>query len=143
MTNDLRVVLDTNVVVSAMLFRASVPGQVFVYLARRGGLLVSEAGMSELIDVILRPSFDRYLQEGDRVEFYSALEQRAQLIEVTHTVTACRDPKDDKFLELALSGQATHIITGDRDLLDLHPFRGIPILTPGDFLAAAGYGATS
>ena len=136
MTNNLRVVLDTNVVVSAMLFRASVPGQVFVYIARRGGLLVSEASISELIDVILRPGFDRYLQEEARLEFYSSLEQQAQLVEVTHSITACRDPKDDKFLELALSGHATHIVTGDRDLLDLHPFRGTPIVTPGSFLAA-------
>ena len=136
MRNDLRAVLDTNVVISAMLFRASTPGQVFVYLARRGGLLVSEAIKSELIDVILRPDFDRYLQEEQRVEFFSSLEQQAQLVEVTHSVTACRDPKDDKFLELALSGHATHIISGDRDLLDLHPFRGIPIRTPGAFLSA-------
>ena len=137
MTSDLRVVLDTNVVVSAMLFPASVPGQAFLYLARRGGLIISESSMSELIDVILRSDFDRYLGEEERVEFFSSLEQQAQLVEVTHSITACRDPKDDKFLELALSGRATHIITGDRDLLDLHPFRGIPILTPISFLAAA------
>ena len=136
MTNDLRAVLDTNVVVSAMLSRDSVPGRVFVYLARRGGLIISEGTKYELINVILRPDFDRYLQEEERVEFFVGLEQQAQLVEVTHSITACRDPKDDKFLELALSGRATHIITGDQDLLDLHPFRGIPILTPGAFLAA-------
>ena len=138
MTNDPRAVLDTNVVVSAMLSRASVPAQVFLYLARRRGLLISEASKSELVDVILRPDFDRYLQEDDRVEFLTSFEQQAQLIEVTHSITACRDPKDDKFLELALSGRATHIITGDQDLLDLHPFHGIPILTPTAFLAAPG-----
>ena len=50
----------------------------------------------------------------------------------------CRDPKDDKFLELALNGKATHIVSGDEDLLVLHPFRGIPILTPhhNSFLVA-------
>ena len=136
MTNDLRAVLDTNVVISAMLSRDSVPGRVFVYLARRGGLIISEGTKSELINVILRPDFDRYLQEEERVEFFVGLEQQAQLVEVTHSITACRDPSDDKFLELALSGHATHIITGDEDLLDLHPFHGIPILTPTDFLAA-------
>ena len=138
MTNDLRAVLDTNVVVSAMLSRDSVPGRVFVYLARRGGLIISEGTKSELINVILRPDFDRYLQEEERVEFFVSLEQQAQLVDVTHSITACRDPEDDKFLELALSGRATHIITGDQDLLDLHPFHGIPILTPGAFLADVG-----
>lgn len=49
-------------------------------------------------------------------------------------ITACRDPKDDKFLELAVSGRATHIISGDTDLLTLNPFRGIAILPPRAFL---------
>ncbi len=98
---------------------------------------MSESTMSELVDVILRSDFDRYLGEEERVEFFSSIEQQAQLVTVTHSITACRDPRDDKFLELALSGHATHIITGDRDLLDLHPFRGIPILTPVSFLDTA------
>ncbi|MDE2844360.1 MAG: putative toxin-antitoxin system toxin component, PIN family [Chloroflexota bacterium] len=45
----------------------------------------------------------------------------------------CRDPKDDKFLELAVSGQASHIVSGDQDMLELHPFRGIPVLSPRSF----------
>jgi predicted nucleic acid-binding protein len=49
-------------------------------------------------------------------------------------ITACRDPKDNKFLELAVSGQATHLISGDPDLLVLSPFRGIPIVTPQAFV---------
>ncbi len=60
----------------------------------------------------------------------------AHPVEVTQAITACRDPKDDKFLELAVSGRATHIVSGDQDLLALHPFAGIPIVTPGSFLAA-------
>ncbi|WP_459868116.1 putative toxin-antitoxin system toxin component, PIN family [Endothiovibrio diazotrophicus] len=50
-------------------------------------------------------------------------------------MTECRDPKDNKFLELAVAGGASALITGDQDLLALHPFRGIPILAPADFLA--------
>lgn len=49
-------------------------------------------------------------------------------------IKACRDPKDDKFLEAAVSGQATHLITGDADLLVLDPFQGIRILPPQEFL---------
>jgi predicted nucleic acid-binding protein len=57
------------------------------------------------------------------------------MVPVTATVVECRDPQDNKFLELAVSGLATHLITGDGDLLALHPFRGIAIVTPQGFLA--------
>jgi predicted nucleic acid-binding protein len=56
------------------------------------------------------------------------------LVDVTERVAACRDPKDDKFLELAVSGRASCIVSGDKDLLALHPFRGIAILNPAAFL---------
>jgi predicted nucleic acid-binding protein len=60
------------------------------------------------------------------------------LVTPTTDIQACRDPDDDRLLELAVDGRATHLVTGDADLLALHPFRGIPILTPADFLAAVG-----
>jgi predicted nucleic acid-binding protein len=50
-------------------------------------------------------------------------------------VQGCRDPRDDKFLEVAFNGRADVIISGDADLLDLNQFRGIPILSPRDFLS--------
>jgi predicted nucleic acid-binding protein len=62
------------------------------------------------------------------------LAQQAQQVSAVEVVRECRDPKDDKFLELALSAQASCLVTGDQDLLVLHPFRGIPILTPAAFL---------
>ena len=95
--------------------------------------------LSEINDVLQRPRFDRYLRRIQREEFLEVLEQMVEIVEITETIRACRDPRDDKFLELALSGRATHIITGDQDLLDLHPFRGIPILTPSAFLTAVGH----
>jgi putative PIN family toxin of toxin-antitoxin system len=64
----------------------------------------------------------------------SAFERRNQLIQITERVKICRDPTDDMFLDLAMSAQAAAIVSGDPDLLILHPFRGIPILTPTDFL---------
>ena len=130
----MRLVLDTNVVVSAMLLPNSHPGQALNYALLHRALLASEATLSELNAVLQRPRFDRYLLEDERMDFLRSIEQSADIIPVTHSVTACRDPKDDKFLELAISGNATHIITGDNDLLDLHPFRNIPILTPAVFL---------
>ena len=132
--SNLRVVPDTNMVVSAMLLPQSRPRQALEYVRRHGTVLASTDTLSELREVIRRPRFDRYLLEGQRREFMYDLEQDSELIPITHSVTACRDPKDDKFLELAISGNATHIITGDDDLLDLHPFRNIPILTPAVFL---------
>ena len=70
-----------------------------------------------------------------RMEFFAALVLTAENVEVNEAITVCRDPKDDKFLELAVSGQASHIISGDADLLVLHPFREVSILTPQAFLA--------
>jgi putative PIN family toxin of toxin-antitoxin system len=55
-------------------------------------------------------------------------------IEPIETISACRDSKDDKFLEVAINGSASCIVSGDEDLLLLNPFRGVPILTPRDFL---------
>lgn len=136
MRNSLRVVLDTNVLVSAALSSVSPPGRVLEYVVSNGVLIVSESTVSELRPVLLRPHFQRYLTFQETDEFLAAVLEDVEAVEVTHSITACRDPSDDKFLELALSGRATHIITGDHDLLDLHPFRGIPILTPGAFLAA-------
>jgi uncharacterized protein len=57
------------------------------------------------------------------------------IVEVTEVVTDCRDSKDNKFLELAVSGGAQSIISGDADLLVLDPFRGISIVTPQVFVS--------
>ena len=75
------------------------------------------------------------MHEDERLEFLATLVREAELVVVTDVVTDCRDPKDNKFLELALSGKATHIVSGDEDVLVLHPFRGVLILTPQAFLA--------
>lgn len=66
--------------------------------------------------------------------FSPALTREAQWVDVDVRITACRDPKDDKFLELAVSGHATHIVSGDSDLVALNPFQGIQILPPHSFL---------
>jgi len=133
--NEIRIVIDTGVAVSAVLLPRSVPRQAFDAAAARGRLLVSEATVAELDEVLRRPKFNRYLPEDKRLEFLAALVREAEPVAVTEEITACRDPKDDKFLELAVSGKASHIITGEGDLLALHPFRGVAIVTPQTFLA--------
>jgi putative PIN family toxin of toxin-antitoxin system len=75
-----------------------------------------------------------YVTSVEREEFLEALIERAILVEPIETVTVCRDPKDDKFLELALNGKASFIITGDEDLLELNPFNEVRILKPDEFL---------
>ena len=69
------------------------------------------------------------------MEFFAQLFLLSHEIEPAERVSACRDPDDDKFLEVAVNGNATHLVTGDADLLALHPFRGVAILTPADFVA--------
>ena len=95
---------------------------------------MSENTIAELDEVLRRPKFDKYLSESQRLEFLCALVREAEVVEVVDVVTGCRDPKDNKFLELALSGKGSHILTGDSDLLVLHPFRGIAIVDPRSFL---------
>jgi putative PIN family toxin of toxin-antitoxin system len=126
--------VDTGVAVSAVLLPRSVPRQAFDAAAARGRLLVSEATLAELDEVLRRPRFDQYVPEEKRLEFLAALVAEAERVEVTEVITACRDAKDNKFLELAVSGQASHILSGHGDLLALHPFRGIAVVTPQGFL---------
>jgi putative PIN family toxin of toxin-antitoxin system len=134
--NEPRTVIDTGVAVSAVLLPNSVPRQAFDAASARGKLLISEATVAELDEVLRRPKFNKYVPEEKRLEFLAALVQAAELVEVTEVITACRDVKDNKFLELAVSGKASHLISGDGDLLVLHPFRGIAILAPQAFLTS-------
>jgi len=130
----MRTVIDTGVIVSALLLPRGVPRQAYDAAAARGKLLVSEETVAELDEVLLRPKFDKYVSQESRLEFLAAMVQEAEKVMVRDTITACRDAKDNKFLELAVSGNAGQIITGDQDLLVLHPFRGIAIVTPQAFL---------
>jgi uncharacterized protein len=129
-----RAVFDTNVMVSAVLLPRSIPRRAFDRAQEQGKILTSVATIDELNAVLRRPHFDKYVREAQRLEFLALLIQEAELVEVTEVVTKCRDPKDNKFLELAVSGKATCLISGDKDLLVLHPFCEIPIIPPQTFL---------
>jgi putative PIN family toxin of toxin-antitoxin system len=129
-----RFVADTNVLVSRFVFQSSVPAQAVRNATTTGELLVSVETLEELESVLFRPKFDRYLTVSERLAFFDNLRLKSEFIESVAPVIACRDPKDDKFLALALTGHADFILTGDQDLLILHPFRGIDILTPRQYL---------
>lgn len=136
MTNNRRFVFDTNVLISAFLFSQSKPRQALDQATVIGVIVLSNSVLSELEEVLYRPKFDRYLTKERRQEFLESLTENAQFIDVTEQINECRDPKDNKYLELALSGQAKCIVTGDDDLLVLNPWRGIEILTVQEFLAS-------
>lgn len=127
-------VFDANVLISAVLFDGSKPQQAFNKAQDMGILLLSEMIISELETVLSRSKFDRYLSLNERQEFLKNLIDSSLLIQPKYKINECRDPKDNKYLELAFSGQAKCIVTGDDDLLILHPFRNIPIIKVQDFL---------
>ena len=131
----MRCVVDTNVVVSASVFTFSVPRQAVENVLRNSILLFSDFTMDELKNVLVRSKFDRYVSREERALFLAQLNARAEFVPTIRLVRECRDPKDDKFLELAVNGRADKIITGNLDLLALHPFRAIPIITPMEYLA--------
>jgi uncharacterized protein len=127
-----RIVADSNVLISGLLLPSSVPGQAVRKAVAKELLLVSEATMNELADVLARARFDRYISLEDRKQFLRLLGRLAEFVPIIYPVRECRDPKDDKFLELAINGRAELILTGDEDLLMMNPWRGVAILPPGD-----------
>ena len=99
-----------------------------------GKVVVSIDSFTELTEVLFRKKFDKYLTDERRLQLIQKLERDTVKIDISVSVDACRDPKDNKFLELALSANASCIISGDQDLLVLNPFDSIPIVSAADFL---------
>ena len=132
-----RVVADTNVLVSRLILPESVPAQVLRQVELNSLLLFSESTMYELADVLSRQKFDRYVSLDDRRKFIERLGKIAEFIPIVQLVRECSDPKDDKFLEVALNGSADMIITGDTDLLAMNLWRGVEILSPANCLKRA------
>ncbi len=137
MKTELRVVFDTNVLVSAILGPKSTPRRAFDLAIVKGTVLISQATLAELDEVLSRPKFIRYISTARRLEFLSAYICEASLIDISQSIDACRDQKDNMFLEVAVCGQATVIVTGDGDLLALNPFQGIHVLSPEQFIEGA------
>ncbi|MHA4738550.1 putative toxin-antitoxin system toxin component, PIN family [Dyadobacter sp. MSC1_007] len=130
-----RFIIDTNTLISAFLIGSSTTSRAFRLALEKGELVTTHAIKREIADVFMRRKFDRYIVMEDRIKILSYME--SQFVEWTgpiEKITLCRDAKDDKFLELAAACNASCIITGDKDLLDLHPFRKTLILNSADFL---------
>lgn len=129
-----RWVLDTHTLISRLLVPAGVAGRAVDQALAQGVLLVSEATLAELAEVLARPKFDRYLNQEERQQYFRLLCGVARTVNITQRSEACRDPRDNRFLDVALSGEADAIVTGDADLLVLHPHHGVAILSPAQFL---------
>lgn len=127
-------VVDTNVLISRLFAPGGSAARAVDHALARGVLLVSEATLDELACVLGRAKFDPYVSRSDRQKFTALLGGVARVVPITRGIKACRDPRDDKFLDVALAGDACAVITGDRDLLVLNPFHGIRILTSAEFL---------
>ena len=127
-------VLDTNTLISAFLFKHSATKLAFDKARQLGELSASSETYNELCNVLVRPKFDKYVAFETRLLIVNEIKEFLVFREIVEKVSACRDPKDNKFLELAIAAKATCIITGDIDLLVLNPFRNIPISNAVDFL---------
>lgn len=133
----MRAVVDTNIIVRALIMPHGTVGPVLLRL-RQGDytLLYAQSLLEELVDVLNRPRIRRKyrLTDNDIQSVLALILLRGEEVKPQQAVSVCRDPKDNKFLEVALTGQADVIISGDDDLLALHPFAGIPIVSPSTFL---------
>ena len=132
----MRLVLDTNVLISAALKDKSLPAIAVHLASQRGILLKSDETERQLFEVMSRPRLSPLIAPATH-EWLRSLLATAERIAISEKVVACRDATDDKFLELAVNGNADFIVSGDADLLVLNPFRGIPILPPALFVQAA------
>jgi len=129
----MRLVVDTNIIVSAALKESSWPGEIVRWLDSHGGLLKSTVTEAQVFEVLQRPYFAPRVSRSF-VENVRRIFLKAELVTITERIVACRDQTDDMFLELIINGRADVFVTGDLDLLVLNPFRGIPIITPRAFV---------
>lgn len=126
-------VIDTNILVSFALMPDGNLGKKLTALIDKKPYAFREATFVELTDVLMRPKFDRFTTAQARGGVLKIIASSAECFEPTETIADCRDPKDNMFLETAIAANATHIITGDDDLLVLSPWRGIEIVRISDF----------
>jgi putative PIN family toxin of toxin-antitoxin system len=133
------VVFDASTFVSAALKAGSLPEQALLRAVDEPNrLILSQEVEDEYREVIFRPKFDRFVSVERRQRILDIVIVAAERVEPNEAVRECRDPKDDKYLALAATGRADVIVSSDaRHLRSMHPWRGIPILSPADFLALA------
>ena len=130
----MRAALDANVLLSGLLHGRTTRPILLAMIARHFRLVTSETLLGELTEVLSRPEWLRTLDATECRELLAIIREAGTFVTPTHRITACRDPEDNALLECAIAGRADYLVTGDLDLLALHPFRGIHILRPAEFL---------
>jgi putative PIN family toxin of toxin-antitoxin system len=135
-----RVVFDTSTLIGAALKFGSKPHQALTLALGSCVICICEQELAELAEVLNRSSLERYLTRSDRDRFLALIRERTQIVEIDEMVgTAldppCRDPKDNFILALSIAARASVIVSSDHDLLVLHPWRGIPVLSPAQFVS--------
>lgn len=134
-----RIMLDTSTLVGAVLRQHSIPRQVLIKALAEGELCASPATLAELEEVIARDKFERYLDLAARLDFVAMYHNQVRLFQVSAEDESaldvpCRDPRDNKFLALALVCSADVLVSSDDDLLTLNPYGDVLILTPKAYL---------
>ena len=132
-----RVVFDTSTLIGALLRRGSPPAQALRLAFVSGEVLVSQVVAREILDVVQRPKFDRYISRHDRLVLIEELLEQMVVVVPGTRLRVCVDPKDDALLELAVDGAADFLVSSDDHLLRLHPFGQTQIVSPAGFLQAA------
>jgi putative PIN family toxin of toxin-antitoxin system len=129
-----RVVLDTSVIVSALLKPDGKSRRVFKTVLENHKPLLSIDQLAELETVLQKSKFEKFITLQDRFEILALLLDKGELVNVISKTSICRDESDNKFLNLALDGKADVIITRDPDLLILADEFSIQIVNPEQFL---------
>lgn len=134
-----KVVVDTSTLVSAAIRPDSIPDLAVNHALQFDQVYISDETFAELERVLHQAKFDRYISAGSREIFLQKMRRDAIpcVLQDSHLMGVsgdCRDRTDERFLALALAVDADLIVSSDNDLLTLHPWRGIPILTPAQFL---------
>ena len=128
-----RVVLDTSSLIPACLNPDREPATIFRRAVLEHDVFCSVDTFNELATVLSREKFNAWRPLEHRLMWLRLFRESVILIEATLSVTECRDPKDDKFLELAVAAKADVLVSSDVHLLEMHPFRGVQILQLADF----------
>lgn len=129
----MRLVLDTNVLISAILSPNSISAKILNWGEDNGVILYSAATLNEVLSVLGRSKFSKYIDHDDIDGLSIRIKTVWLFVEILNQVQLCRDPKDDKFIDLAMNGDASYLFTGDNDLLVLNPIANTSVINPRTF----------
>lgn len=118
MPNTIKVVLDLNLFVSALIGRPATRALLDQWREQRFVLILSQELLTELLAVLARPKFNKYFSEEDVRILTELIQERAVFVQPTVRLALCRDPKDNILLEVAATAKAEFLVTGDKDLVD-------------------------